>query len=91
MSVFLKREATIKLEAQDVAELFCDLDDDSQAQFFVHVAATMKAWPEPGAGEMQKWYIGRHLAQCDCVTEDAREWIADLAETIQHHLRKKSA
>jgi hypothetical protein len=63
---------------QAVAEAFCDLDDELQAEFFAEVAAIARQWPADGAST-QFWRIGRHLATCPCATEGARELVRDLA------------
>lgn len=62
-----------------LAESFCELDDDAQAQFFVHVARLMATWPRniygADAAEWQANAIGRHLATCECSTEAARDFV----------------
>jgi len=41
----LHREVAIQLSPEDLAEAFCDMDDDQQAQFFVHVSAMLTSSP----------------------------------------------
>ena len=82
-TIKLTRAMDIYLSAADIAEVFCELDDDAQAQFFVHVARIMGAWPEPGAATMQPYFIGKHLATCECGTEGARQFIRDVAEAMK--------
>lgn len=57
---------------------FCKMNDDQQAQFFVEAARIMDSW---GAGkrDSQAWYIGRHLATCQCSTEEGRELVRMIA------------
>lgn len=73
-------EAEVTPEA--LARLFCEMDDDAQAQFFVHVARLMAEWDRPGAADDQIWYIATHLHECECSTPAAREWIRDLAQHL---------
>jgi hypothetical protein len=75
----LQKPMELVLSTEEIAKAFCDLDDDAQAQFFVHVAADMAKWGG-GKGAMQIFYIGKHLQECECSTEEARDWVKDLAE-----------
>lgn len=61
---------------------FCKMNDDQQAQFFMEVARIMDTW---GAGkrDQQAWYIGRHMATCQCSTEEGRELVRMIANTIE--------
>lgn len=59
---------------------FCKLDDDQQAKFFVEVARIMDTWGL-GKRDQQAWYIGRHLATCECATPEAREFVGMVAES----------
>jgi len=65
-----------------LAEEFCAMSDDGQARFFEEVARIMKTWPA-AAAVMQRHYIGRHLATCECVSDPGRDWVLDLAESIK--------
>jgi hypothetical protein len=82
MTTFGKVEiVTERALVQSLAEAFCDLDDELQAEFFVEVAAIARQWPAGGAS-MQFWRIGRHLATCPCATDAARELVHDLAAGV---------
>jgi hypothetical protein len=70
---------TVELSPDKIAEAFCELDDDAQAQFFVSMARIMRSWKTPAGWTVQAWNIGRHLATCTCVTEDAREVVREIA------------
>lgn len=72
----------VPLTLDQLAGLFVELDDDSQAQFFVKVAAHMSTWTEHERN-MQAHYIGRHLRDCKCSTEDARELVSAIAESMR--------
>jgi len=72
----------VPLTLDQLAGLFVELDDDSQAQFFVKVAALMQTWT-PHERNTQAFYIGRHLRDCACSTDDARELIEEIRESMQ--------
>lgn len=71
-----------ELGIDQAAEWFCGLDDDQMAKFFVAVAAKAKAWPNPP--NYQWSYVGGHLRNCECSTEDAREMIRSWAYFLEH-------
>lgn len=65
-----------------LADAFCQLTDDDQAQFFIECARIMQSWG--GAHRaMQAHYIGRHLRDCQCSTYEARELVREIAEAAQ--------
>jgi hypothetical protein len=71
-----------------LAEEFCKLDDDAQAQFFVHVARIAETWSNTSrfgsaAAYWQASAIGRHLATCECSTEEAREFVRTVAAAME--------
>jgi hypothetical protein len=61
----------------ELAGLFVELDDDSQAKFFVEVARLMSTWREHERYS-QQYAIGRHLSDCQCSTEEARELLRNI-------------
>lgn len=65
-----------------LADLFCDLDDDQQARFFVRAAAVMDGWGF-GKLDMQAIYIGRHLRTCACSSDGARELVRTIADACR--------
>ena len=65
-----------------LAEIFSAMDDDKQAQFFVEVAKIMNGWGV-GKADNQAWYIGGHLRNCKCSTDEARELIRSLANGLE--------
>lgn len=79
-------------EAEALAEEFCKLDDDTQAKFFVHVARIMSTWDGFGSASayMQASFIGRHLATCECSTEEARELIRNIAAAMDTPVEQAS-
>jgi hypothetical protein len=80
--VKLTRE--IKLTPEELAEAFCEMDDDSQAKFFVECARIERSWDRAGSFMyVDQWReVGKHLRECACSTEDAREMVRRLADGI---------
>ncbi|MFZ2648626.1 MAG: hypothetical protein WA210_00845 [Burkholderiaceae bacterium] len=66
-------ETRITLDVQTAAKWFAQLDDDEMCDFLVRVALEAKAYP--GDPDQQWYYLGGHLRNCDCSTEDAREML----------------
>lgn len=66
-------EAEVDLTVERLADLFCELDDDTQAKFFVRCAENAKAFKFGNHG--QWWEVGRHLRTCACSTLEARDMI----------------
>lgn len=75
----------IEVDLALLAEAFCGLDDDGQAQFFVEVAKRFNAWG-PGKADQQCWYIGGHLRNCECSTSEARDLIESIHGGMQRSL-----
>lgn len=68
----MKVAATIELNVEQLAAAFCELDDDTQAKFFVECARLAATWPP----HVDQFYaVGRHLRTCNCSTPEARELI----------------
>lgn len=65
-----------------LADLFCEMDDDQQARFFVRCAAVMDGWGW-GKREAQAGYIGEHLRTCACSSPAAREFVGDIARACE--------
>lgn len=82
----IEAEITTKvtLTLEQVAAWFANLDDDSQARFFVEVAKAAKNWKSnSGLGASWQWYqIGSHLKNCECATEEAREIVRAMHEGL---------
>lgn len=76
----MKLEINIGLTPTQLAEAFCDLNDEQQAQFFIEAARIAReTWEQP-ATFLQWREVGRHLAACSCSTDDARELVRDIAD-----------
>jgi hypothetical protein len=70
-------------EVSKLARRFCDLDDDHMAKFFVEAARIMNGWKVHDALFSQAWYVGRHLARCECSTEDARALLREIVSAME--------
>jgi len=77
-------ELTVKVQLtpRQIAEAFCSLYDEGQAQFFIECAAIAKGWDRNGVttgGDSQWLAAGGHLRTCKCSTPEAREMIASIS------------
>lgn len=79
--VTIHKQIAITLDLKEMAECFCEMNDDDQAQFFVEVAKIMETWPTM-AKDNQPYYIGKHLAECDCSTPESREFITNIYNSM---------
>ena len=79
----------LRLSVRQIAQAFCKLDDDEQAKFLVCVGDIMKAW---GAGklETQCFNIGRHLVNCACSTQEARDVVQAMANGMEYDNAKSA-
>ena len=75
----MKLEVEVKLTPALLAQEFCDMNDEEQAQVFIEIAKIAGATWTGGVHGMQLWMVGRHLRDCECSTEDAREVIREIA------------
>jgi hypothetical protein len=82
VSATLMQMVEVALEPADLAKAFIEMNDEEQVDFFVEVARLMADWPAH-AREMQKHYIARHLATCECATDSAREMLCDIVDTMR--------
>jgi len=83
----LKQLVETLASPESLAEQFCELDDDAQAQFFVHVARIAATWPPTqfaaDAAGWQAGEIGKHLKTCSCSTEEARDFVRNIAAAME--------
>jgi hypothetical protein len=73
------------LTPQQLAECFCEMYDEEQAQFFIEVAAIAKTWEEgrsPCLWVDQWELVGKHLRTCSCSTDEARDLVISLARGV---------
>ena len=78
MSKSILKTIELALTPKEAAEAFCNWNDEDQAQFFIEVAKLAEEWP--GISGMQWFLVGRHLLQCTCSTDDARELVKAIAQ-----------
>lgn len=72
----------VKLSPAQIAEAFCELDDEEQADFFIETARRFQEWG-PASRSMQAHAIGRHLATCACSTYEARALVEEIAGGLE--------
>ncbi len=64
----------VQVTIADLATLFANSSDEDQAMFFVEVARIMDKW-SPSMKEMQIHYLAKHLQDCECSSDGAREFL----------------
>ena len=81
-TIKIKSEQTIELTLDQLAECLSGISDDDMAQLFCKVAKLAEGW---GCyrREIQWTTIGRHLATCECSTEEGREMIRTIAAAME--------
>lgn len=70
----------IDLDIKTAAQWFSALSDEQQADFFVEVAEAAKQWQCQGHWGYQFWLVGRHLRDCKCSNDDARQLVREMAD-----------
>lgn len=78
----IKVTTEIELDIETAAKWFANLDDDSMCRFLVAVAEEARRFP--GDPDNQWFYLGGHLRNCACSTDEAREMIRKWAYWIDH-------
>lgn len=79
----------ITLDVPTAAKWFAQLNDDEMAEFLTAVAAEAQNYPsDPGN---QWYYLGGHLRNCECVTEETREMIRSWAHWMEHSTHGEKA
>lgn len=74
-------EVDVPLTVVQLAELFTNLDDEQQAQFFIEAARIMSGWTN-GGWAYQAHLVGRHLRECPCSTIEARDLVREIATAM---------
>lgn len=69
----IKIETEITLDVEVAAKWFSALSDDDMARFLVAVAKEAESYPL--SPDNQWYYLGGHLRNCKCSTEEAREML----------------
>lgn len=78
----IKVTTEYELDVESAAKWFASLDDDAMCRFLVAVAEEAKSFR--GHPENQWYYLGGHLRNCECSTEDAREMIKSWVYWMEH-------
>lgn len=86
--VVITTKAEIELSMDLVAQWFCELTDEAQAAFFIAVAECAESWTL-GAPSEQWYLVGRHLFDCACSTDAARDLIYHIAKGIKAAERQR--
>lgn len=76
----MKLTVDIALTPRQLAIAFADMGDEEQAQVFIEVADIARTWT--GTTFAQWFSVGRHLRDCGCSTDDARELVLEIAKGI---------
>ncbi len=82
-TVEIETTTKITLDLKTAAEWFSGLSDEQQTDFFVEVARASTKWQCQGRWQSQYWLVGRHLRDCKCSTDDARELVQELAAGLE--------
>ncbi len=72
----MKVDVDLTLTPAQIAEAFCGLNDERQAQVFIEIAKIAAEWN--GSPGYQWWLVGRHLRTCECATDEAREVVDEI-------------
>lgn len=76
-------KTVMDLDMEAAARWFANLTDEQQADFFVAVARASQEWqPAAGNWSTQYWFVGRHLRDCACSTDDARDLVRELGRGL---------
>lgn len=73
----IEMTSVVDITVEKLAEIFAALDDDQMCKFFVEVARISKTWDH---SDNQWYYLGGHLRNCECSTQDARDMISSIHE-----------
>jgi len=77
----MKISVDLKLAPIQLAEIFCEMSDEEQAQFFIETSRLVKEWNDI-ARHLQWLEVGKHLRECECSTDEARELVKDIYQGI---------
>ncbi len=68
-----ERNREMGIYPDELARFFCEMDDEQQAEFFIACARHAKEWDFSAHGQ---WFaVGRHLKECDCSNDSARDMV----------------
>ncbi|HXF89538.1 MAG TPA: hypothetical protein VNK48_14375 [Xanthobacteraceae bacterium] len=85
--VEIEIKTKVRLSIELAAQWFASLDDDAQARFFVAVCEAAERWPRDKGVNFgpahQWWLVGRHLKDCECSSEAARDMVRQMYDGLQ--------
>jgi hypothetical protein len=77
----MKLQVDVTLTAVELADAFCEMGDEQQAQFFIEVARIADGWPPGIMPRGWQWReVGKHLRNCSCSSESARALVREIAD-----------
>ena len=79
----MKLTVDMTLTPRQLAEVWCEMNDEDQAQFFIEAAAIIRTWPDIMGRQLQAMEVGKHLAECSCSNDDARELVRDIVAGME--------
>jgi hypothetical protein len=77
-TVEIETKTVVTLDIDLVAQWFCGLNDEAQADFFIAVARQAEGEHWPSDQGNQWWLVGKHLVTCACGTDEARNMVIEL-------------
>ena len=80
-TIKVTREMEIPVDVEFIAEVFCSLDDEAQADFFIKCSQIAEQWGG-GYQELQWSRVSNHLKTCECSTYLARNMVRTLAQEL---------
>ena len=84
----MRVQAEVEMNPRMLAEAFCELGDEHQAQFFIECAAIAAEWTDARGNPSwpsSQWYsVGAHLRNCTCSSDDARDMVDTIARAVNY-------
>lgn len=72
----------MNLTPLQLAESFIEMTDEQQAQVFIEIAKPSMNWT--ALQRMNQWFsVGRHLRDCSCSNDGARELVIEIADGVK--------
>lgn len=90
ITIEIETKSRVVVTIEKLAEIFCGMDDEQQAQFFIECTKLAGNWKHPAHSQDQQWWsVGKHLGECTCSTDAAREMIHSIADGIKYGDEKR--
>lgn len=68
------QEAEIEITAKDIANLFCDLDNEQQAEFFNQISENVSKWDHAFCFQLQE------VLSCKKLTDAGKKIMSEIGE-----------